>query len=86
MEANQVRLVAAAVFCDAQQVVDALESRFTSENVRDFLEWNRGYRFDDDMALVHSVTAADLHVWTCPDANAASDSPAPDSFAKAFGE
>jgi len=86
MEADQVRLVAAPVFGDAQQVVGALESRFTSENVRDLLDRNRCYRIDDDVAFVHPIAATNLHVGTGPDANTASDSPAPDSFAKTFGE
>ena len=35
MEPNQVHVVAAAVFCDSQQIIDALEPRFTGQIVRD---------------------------------------------------
>src|SRR5262245_40757063 len=38
------------------------------------------------MALVHAITTTHLHMGTRPDANAASDSSAPDSVPKAFGE
>jgi hypothetical protein len=38
------------------------------------------------VALVHPVTTTRFDMGTRPDANAASDSPAPDSLAKAFGE
>jgi hypothetical protein len=38
------------------------------------------------VALVHSVTTTHLYMRTRPDANAASDSPPPDSLTKAFGE
>ena len=86
MEPNQVHLVAAAVSCDSQQVIHAVEPRLTRQIVRDVRNGNRRNRIDDDVALVHRVTATHLYVGTRPDANAASDSPAPDSFAKALGE
>jgi hypothetical protein len=38
------------------------------------------------VAVVHSVTTPDLDMRTRPDADAAFDSAAPDSLAKAFGE
>jgi hypothetical protein len=38
------------------------------------------------VSLVHRVTATHLYVGMLPDANAASDSPIPNSVAKAFGE
>lgn len=86
MEPNQVHLVAAAVSCDSQQIVRALESGFTRQIVRDVGEGNRRNRIDDDVTLVHRVTTTHLDVGTRPDANAASDSPTSDSLAKAFGE
>jgi hypothetical protein len=86
MEPNQVHLVAAAVFCDSQQIIHALDPRFTGQIVGDVADGNRRNRIDDDVALVHPVTTANLYVGTRPDANAASDPPAPDSLAKAFGE
>jgi hypothetical protein len=38
------------------------------------------------VAVVHLVTTAHLYMSVRPDANAASDSPAPDSFSKPFGK
>src|SRR5688572_8951892 len=86
MEPNQVHLVAGAVSCDSQQIIHALESRFTRQIVRDVGDGNRRNRIHDDVALVHPVTTTNLYMGTRPDANAASDSSAPDSLAKAFGE
>src|SRR2546421_13051512 len=83
MESNQVHVVAAAVSRDSQHVIHAVEPRFTREIVGDVGNGNRRNRIDDDVALVHSVPATDLYVRTRPDANAASDSPPPDSLAKA---
>jgi hypothetical protein len=86
MEPNQVHLVAAAVFCDLQQIIDALEPRLTGQIVGDVGNGDRRNRIHDDVALVHPVTTTHLDMGVRPDANAASDSPAPDSLAKAFGE
>jgi hypothetical protein len=86
MEPNQVHLFAAAMSRDAEQIIDVLEARFAGESVRDFGHGKGRNRIDDDVSLVHWVTATRLHVGTRPDANAASDSAAPDSLAKAFGE
>ena len=41
MEPNQIDVVAAAVFCNSQQVVDARESGFTSQIVGDISDRNR---------------------------------------------
>ena len=86
MEPNQVHLVAAAVSCDSQHIIHALEPRFTGQIVRDVGDGDRRNRIHDDVALVHPVTTTHLYMGTRPDANAASDSPAPDSLSKAFGE
>src|SRR5947199_9624652 len=86
MEPNQVHLVAAAVSCDSQQIIHALESRFTGQIVGDVGDGNRRNRIHDDMAVVHPVTTTHLDMWTRPDANAASDSSAPMSLAKSFAE
>ena len=86
MKPDQIHLVAAAVSCHSQQISHALEPRFSGQIVRDVGEGNRRNRIHDDVALVHRVTTAHLYMGTRPDANAASDSPVPDSIAKAFGE
>ena len=86
MKPNQVHVVASAVSRDSQQIIHAVEPRFTRQFVRDVGNGNRRNRIHDDVALVHLVTTAHFYVGTRPDANAASDSPAPDSLAKAFGK
>jgi hypothetical protein len=86
MESNQVNLVTAAVSCDSQHVIHALEPRFTRQIVGDVGDGNRRNRIHDDMTLVHPVATTHLHMRTRPDADGAPDSPAPDSLAKAFGE
>jgi len=86
VEPNQVHLVAAAVSCDLQQISDGGEPRFTCQIVRDVGDGNLRNRIHDNMALIHLVTTTYLYTRTLPDANAACDSPDPDSHAKAFGE
>src|SRR5512132_4070298 len=86
MEPNQVHLVAAAMSRDSQQIIHALEPRFTGQIQCDVGDGNRRNRIHDDVALVHRVPTTHLYMGTRPDANAASDSPVPDSVAKAFGE
>ena len=86
MEPNQVNLVAAAVPRDSQQIIHALEPRFARQIVRDVVDGNRRNRIHHDVALVHPVAPPHLYMRTRPDANGASDSPAPDSIAKTFGE
>ena len=86
MKSNQEHFLAASVSCDVQQVLHAVEPRFTSEIPGDFAESDRLYRIHHDVTFVHRVTAALLDVSMRPEANAAPDSPAPDSVAKAFRE
>jgi hypothetical protein len=86
MEPNQVHLVATAMSCDVEHIVHAREPRFTGQIVGDVGDRDRLNRIHDDVTLVHPVPATHLDMGTRPDANAASDSPAPDSFPKAFGE
>jgi len=86
MEPNQVHLIAAAVFCDSKQIIHAVEPRLTREIVGDVGDGNGRNRVDDDVAVVHRVTTTHLDPRMLPDPNAASDSPAPNSFAKRLGE
>jgi hypothetical protein len=86
MEPNQVYLVAAAVSGDSQQIIHALKPRFTGEIVRDVGDLYRRNGIHDDVAVVHGVLTTHFYAGTLPDANAASDPPAPDSLSKAFGE
>ena len=86
MEPNQVHVVAAAVSCDSQQLIHALEPRFTGQIVRHVADRDRRNRINDDVAVVHLVTTTDFYAWALPDADAAPDSPAADSLAKVFAE
>ena len=86
MEPNQVGLVAFAVPCDLQEIVNAVESGLAGQIVRDVVDGNRRNRIDDDMSIVHRVAAAHLDLEPRPYADAAFDPPAPDPVAKSFGE
>jgi hypothetical protein len=86
MKANQIHFVTAPVFCDSQQFIHAFESRFTGEIAGDVGDGNRRNRIDDDVAIVHPVTTPYLDTGALPDANAASDSPEPDSHAKVLAK
>jgi hypothetical protein len=86
VEPNQVHLVALAVFCDPEQIIHAVESRFTGQVVRDVADRHWRQRIHHDMAVVHPIAASDFHVRTRPDANAASDSAAPDSCPEPSGK
>ena len=86
MESNQVGLVAFAVPRDLQEIVNAVESRLSGQIVRDLVDGNRCNRIHDDVPIIHRVAAAHLDMEPRPDADAASDSPAPDPLAKAFRE
>jgi hypothetical protein len=54
--------------------------------VRDVAHFYPSDRVHDDVAVIHPVTATCLYMGTRPDANGASDSPAPDSLSKGFRE
>lgn len=86
MEPNHVHVVAPAVLRQVQQVIDAVKPGFTGQIVGHVGEGDRLNRIHDDVAVVHPVAAADFHVGSRPDANAAPDSAAPNSFAKALGK
>lgn len=86
VKSNQECLVPLAVSGDGQQFLDAGKSGLTREIVRNVALPNRLDRVDDNLALVHAVTTADFHVRARPDPDRASDSTAPDPFAKVFGE
>mgnify|MGYP003693693899 CR=1 FL=1 len=76
---ESVHLVAAAVFGDAEQILDARESRFTGQVVRDIGDRDRRHRVDDNVAVVNLIAAAHFDARILPDANGAPDSSAPDS-------
>ena len=86
MEPNHVHLVAAAVLRDAQQIVDAIEAGFPRQVVCQVVRAHRLNRVHDDVAVVHAVATANLHVRSGPDANAAPDPAAANPFTKVFRE
>ena len=86
MESNQVHIIAASVFCNAQQILHTLEPGFPSDIVSNVFHRNLRNRIDDNMSLVHRVTTADFYMRPLPDANAGLDSAVSYSVAKFFGE
>lgn len=86
MEPNEVHILTAAVLRDSQQVLHTAEPGFTREIICDVFERDRLNRVHDDVAVVHAVAAADLHVRPRPDADRAPDASAPDSLSKVSGK
>ena len=86
MKPNQEHLIAAAMLCDSQQLLHAVEPRFSREIVGDVFEGDRLNRIHHDVPVVHWVTATNLHMRALPDPYSAPDPAAPDFFAKMFGE
>jgi len=86
MESNQEDLAAAAVRRDFDQVLDVSKTRLLREIVREIAPSDRLNRVHDDLAIIHRVPAADLHMEPRPDANRTSDSSLPNALAKVFGE
>jgi len=82
MKPDQIHVLAAAVFGDSKQVFHALEPGLTGQIVGDVCNGDGNDGIHDDVAIVHSVTAADFDVRPRPDANAASDSSTADALAK----
>jgi len=74
------------MFGDRQQILHIGEARLPSQIIGDVLELDRLDRFDLDLAIVHRIASAHFDVWPHPDADAASDTAAPDAFAKTLGK
>jgi hypothetical protein len=86
VEPDQVHVVAASVPRNLQQILNARESGFAGEIIRDVLEVDRFDRIHDDMAFAHGVATTDFDVRAHPDANGAPDSAAANPFAQMLGE
>ena len=86
VEADQVDILAFTVPRDLQQIGEAEETRFSREFRRNLRKLDRLNRVDLDLSFVHTVTATGPYAWTTPNANAAGNLSAADSFAKTFGE
>lgn len=86
MEADEVHILTAAVLRDCQQILHTTEPGLTREIMCDVFERDRMNPVHDDVAVVHAVAAADLHVRPRPDADRAPDASAPDSLSKVSGK
>src|SRR5947207_2129606 len=86
MKPKQIYIVAAAMFCDLQQIIHAVEPRFLGQIVCDVGKGNLRDRIDNDVPFVHRVTTAYLYTGAFPDTDAAFDSAEPDAHAKSFCE
>lgn len=86
VEANEVDVLAAAVFCDLEQIENSKESRFTSDLWRNVWKPDRFDGVDFDGALAHAVSLTNQNMRTSPKTNATGDFSATNSFPKSFGE
>ena len=86
MEADEVDVVALAVLGDFEQVDEAEEAGCAGELWSDVGKADGLNGVDLDLAFFHAVAVADDDMGTCPDADAARDFAAADTFAKPLGE
>ena len=84
MEADQVDVVAFAVFCDFEQIDDAEKPRFACQLRRNVEEPDRFDGIDFDLAFLHRVAVPDLYVRAGPDADATGNLTRPDPLAQTF--
>lgn len=86
MEADEVDLVAAAVFGDFEEVEDAEEAGGAGQLGRDVGEADGFEGVDFDMTFLHGVTSAGFDAGTLPDADAQGNVSATNSVAQALCE
>ena len=86
MEPDQIDVFAFAVLRDFEEVENAEEARLSRQLRSDVQETDRRDRIHFDFPFFHSIPGTDCDAWTRPDANAAGDLPATNSFAKTLGE
>jgi hypothetical protein len=84
VEANEVDLLAAAVFGFLEQVEDAEKTGFTRQFGSDIGEADGLDRVHFDFAFLHAVAATRFYVGTLPDADAACDVSTTNPVAKAW--
>lgn len=85
-EPDQEHLAARPVLGDVEELLDRRKARLAGELAGDIRAPDLFDGLDDDMAVVHRVTAADFHVGVLPDADAAADAPAADALTKLPGK
>ena len=86
MKADQVDILALAVFRNLEQVDQTVEAGLTRELRGDIRKPKRLDGIDFNLAFVHRIPAAHPDARTHPDANAAGDVAAPHAVAKTFRE
>ena len=86
MKADQVDILALAVFRNLEQVDQTVEAGLTRELRGDIRKPNGLNGIDFNLAFVHRIAAAHPDARTHPDANAAGDVAAPHAVAKTFRE
>ena len=86
MEADEVDVVSAAVFCDFQEIEDAQKSGRAGEFGGDVGETDGLDRVDLDFAFFHAVTVPNSDARGLPDADTACDVAGADTVAKAPGK
>jgi hypothetical protein len=84
VEPDEVDIFTFAMFRNLEQVDDAEEARRARQLRGDIEETDRFDGIDFDLAFVHRVAVADLHVRTGPDADATGDFALPDPLAQTF--
>lgn len=84
MKPDQKNIPAAPVARNLQQVVNALESRLTSQIIGDIADANVFHRVDDDVPLVHPVAVSDDHLRADPEADCAADTTAANTGTEPF--
>jgi hypothetical protein len=86
MKPDEIDLVATAVFGSAEQILHAEKAGFPRELARDVSQANWHDGVHDNMPIVHAIPTSHFDVRPRPDANAASNSAASNSLAKALRE
>ena len=86
MEADEIDILASAVFCDFEQIDHSQEARFPGQLRGDIRKADGLDGIDFDLAFFHRVPRAHSYVRTNPDSDAARDFAAPHSLAQAFGK
>ena len=86
MEANEINVLAVAMFGNLEQVEDAEESGFAGELRGDVGQADGFNGVNFDSAFFHAIAGACKDVGTRPETDAAGDFASADAVAQAIGE
>ena len=86
VEVDQVHVLASAVLCNLEEVLDAGESAFTRETRRDLLKRDRNDRVHFDLPALDAVSPAGSNARADPDPDGSRDCTTPDPVAQVFRE